>query len=356
MSSTPSTEQSGDAQFASDNSGGAHPALLRQIAAVNSGFAFPYGKDTVTLQAEERLLEEFRATGGRACFVATGTGANILGLDLLLDGRHSRTVVCSDVAHIHVDECGAPERILGARLLTVPTDDGRLTVETVREALVRRHVNAAVLSVTQPTELGTVYTLEELRQLRTLCDEFRLGFHIDGARIFNAALTLDCSLADTTTGIGADIISVGGTKIGLPFGEAMITCGADSVSQAPFARRQLTQLIPKMRFVAAGFHALLEDERWRSLAGHAMGMARRLEHNLGAAGLPVTYPVRSNMVYVDIGEPAVRDFVNDYPVYTLGGAPGVVRLMTCWATQPGAVDAVCSRLIDGLDPVGAVTF
>ena len=356
MSSRSSTDQPGDAQFASDNAGGIHPALLEQIVAANAGFTFPYGRDTVTLEAEERVLEAFRATGGRACFVATGTGANILGLDLLLDGRDSRIVVCSDVAHIHVDECGAPERILGARLLDIPTDDGRLTVEAVREAIVRRNVNAAVLSVTQPTELGTVYALDELRQFRALCDEFGLGFHIDGARIFSAAVALDCSLADTTTGIGADIISVGGTKIGLPFGEVMITCGVDSASQAPYARRQLTQLIPKMRFVAAGFHALLEDERWRSLAGHAIGMATRLERNLSAAGVTVTYPVRTNMVYVDIGESAVRDFVNDYPVYTLEGAPGVVRLMTCWATELGAVDAVCSRLIDGLDPVGALTF
>src|SRR5437588_803524 len=274
--------------FGSDNHAGAHPAVLRAIMDANSGDAVAYGADERTERVTARLRETFRAED--AFLVLNGSGANILGLSALL--RRHEAVICADSAHIDTDECGSAERLLGTKLLTVPAADGKISPELIAERLSGRgddhRAQPGVVAVTQSTELGTCYTLAELRKIADFCRASDLRVYLDGARLANAAATLGCSLADLAE--CADVLSFGGTKNGAMGAEALIVMSPGLAADVPYLRKQQTQLTSKMRFVAAQFAALVHDDLWRANATHANAMARRLADGAGAAdGVEVVY-------------------------------------------------------------------
>src|SRR4051812_29430258 len=294
--------------FGSDNHAGVLPEVLEAIAAANEGHAHSYGDDDWTRRAEARFREHFGEQAS-AFIVFNGTGANVVGLRALL--RAYEGVICAETAHLNVDECGAPEWNAGIKLLTVPTPDGKLTPELVEPRIARigdeHAIQPRVISITQSTELGTVYSVEETRALARLARERGLYLHVDGARLANAAAALDVPLRAITTDAGVDALSFGGTKNGLLAGEAVVFLRGGLGGEVAFLRKQSMQLASKMRFIAAQFEALLSDDLWRRPAAHANAMAARLAEAVGAIdGVTITQRVQANAVFAVI-PPAVTE-------------------------------------------------
>src|SRR6266849_6930264 len=283
--------------FGSDNHAGAHDAVLRMISAANAGHLPAYGSDPWTARPTAELSSLFGSRGG-IYFVFNGTAANIFGLSLLV--RPFEAVICAESSHLNVDECGAAERVLGSKLLQVPAPDGKLTPGLVASRLGGRgdahRAQPRAVAIAQVTELGTCYTIRELRDLAEFCRASELRLFLDGARLANAAAHLGCQLADLAA--HADVLSFGGTKNGAVGAEAVIAMRDDLIGDVPFLRKQQMQLGSKMRFMAAQFIALLEDKLWLRSAQHANAMASRLAAGLtGAAGVTMRYPVQSNAVF-----------------------------------------------------------
>ena len=245
--------------FASDNNSGAHPDVLAAIAGANEGHVVAYGDDDFTAATRDRFRKHF-GEQAEPFLVFNGSGANVTAIDALT--RPQEGVICTEVAHMHVDECGAPERLAGTKLLTVPTHDGKLTPDDVRrweEGRGDEHrVQPRVVSITQATELGTVYTPEETRAIADAAHELGMHLHIDGARLANAAASMDMPLRALTTDLGVDVLSFGGTKNGLLLGDAVVFLRPELAETFLFTRKQLGQLASKMRFLAVQFDALLE--------------------------------------------------------------------------------------------------
>jgi threonine aldolase len=324
--------------FGSDNHAGAHPAVLRAMVEANPGDAVAYGADDWTARVTAGLRETFRAEGG-AFLVLNGSGANLLGLSILL--RRHEAVICADSAHINTDECGSPERLVGAKLLTVPTADGKLTPELIAGQLSGRgdehRSQPGVVAITQSTELGTCYTLAEIRKLADFCHANALQLFLDGARLANAAAFLGCSLADLAEGV--DVLSFGGTKNGAIGAEALIVMRSGLEAAAPYLRKQQTQLTSKMRFIAAQFGALLEDDLWRANAAHANAMARRLADGAGAvAGVEIVHPVQANAVFARLSARHIEALRRDRILYLWDERESVVRWMTAFDTTESDVD------------------
>ena len=332
--------------FASDNYAGAHPAVLDAVAAANAGWARAYGDDEWTARLRVRMQELF---GGdvESFPVFNGTGGNVTALATVL--RPFEAVICPETAHINVDECGAPERIAGAKLVDVPTSDGKLTPELLRSRLVgfgdQHHVQARVVSISQSTELGTVYTPDEVRALAGEAHGAGLLLHVDGARLVNAAEALGLELRELTTESGVDVLTFGGTKSGLLGAEAVVFFRPEQAADYLYARKQGTQLASKMRFISAQLLRLLEDDLWRETAGHANAMARRLGDAVaGTAGAHLAYPVQANAVFAALPAAAIRRLHERYHFYVWDEGAGVVRLMCSWQTTPDDVDALAAAL------------
>src|SRR5262249_17419178 len=257
--------------FGSDNHAGAHPAVLSALSAANAGDAVAYGADPLTDQVTRRLCEEFGAAA--AFFMFSGTAAHVLGLSVML--RPFEAVICAETAHLNADECGATERALGSKLLTVTAPDGKLSPALIATRLVGlgevRHSQPRAVAITQSTELGTCYTLDELRAIGEFCRENGLQLYVDGPRLANASARLDCGLAELAA--HADVLSFGATKNGAAGAEAVIVMNSALVGTAQFQRMQLMQLASKMRFLAAQFGALLDGQLWLRNARHANAMA-----------------------------------------------------------------------------------
>jgi threonine aldolase len=329
--------------FGSDNHAGAHPAVLRMLSDANVGDVMPYGADTWTGQAAAELQARFGASG--AFFVFNGTGANILGLSLLL--RPFDAVICPQTAHINVDECGASERLLGAKLLTVPVSDGKLTPDLIADQLGGRgdehRSQPRVVAISQVTELGTCYSLEELGKLGDFCRGNDLLLYIDGARLANAAAYLGCDLADLAE--NADVMSFGGTKNGAVGAEAVLVMDDDLVAAVPYQRKQLLQLGSKMRFLAAQFSALLADDLWLQNASHANTMARRLADRIaGLPGVDIRQPVESNAVFAALDPRDIPSLQQDWRFHVWDEREHVVRLMTAFNTTEADVDALAAAI------------
>ena len=324
--------------FGSDNHAGAHEAVLRMMARVNEGDAVAYGGDPWTERACAGLQALFGARGG--VFLAMiGTAANVLGLSLLL--RPYEGVVCPESAHLNVDECGAPERILGAKLLTVATPDGKLTPALIAGRLGDRgdvhRVQPRVVAISQVTEYGTCYTLEELRELGEFCRSEGLRLYADGARLANAAAWLGCSLADLAA--PTDVLSFGGTKNGAMGAEAVVVMAGDLADGAAFQRKQQMQLASKMRYLAAQFLGLLEDELWLRNATRANLMAQRLADGVrGVPGVELWQKVESNAVFASLTPAHIERLQRDGDFYVWDEAAHVVRWMTAFDTTEGDVD------------------
>jgi threonine aldolase len=325
--------------FGSDNHAGAHPAVLRAIVDANAGDAVAYGADERTERVTADLGETFRAGDG-AFLVLNGSGANILGLSVLL--RRHEAVICAESAHINTDECGSAERLLGTKLLAVPGTDGKLTPELIGEQLSGRgddhRAQPGVVAITQSTELGTCYTLAELRKIADFCRASDLRVFLDGARLANAAAYLDCPLAELAD--CADALSFGGTKNGAMSAEALIVMRPGLASDVPYLRKQQTQLTSKMRFVAAQFAGLLQDDLWRHNAAHANAMARRLAEGASAVdGVEIVYPVQANAVFARLRPRHVTALQQDWFFHVWDEQESVVRWMAAFDTSEADVDA-----------------
>ncbi len=332
--------------FASDNWAGVHPAVLDRMARVNVGHTPGYGDDPVTAEAVHLFKENFGPEAD-VYFVFNGTGANVVGLQALL--RPFEAVICAETAHINVDECGAPERFLGSKLIAVPTADGKLTPDRVEAAAVgvgdEHHVQPKVISVTQSTELGTCYSVEEIRALADWAHSRDMKLHLDGARLSNAAAAMDVDLGAFGSAAGVDVLSYGGTKNGAMAAEAVVSYLPPEDAALRFIRKQSMQLASKMRFIAAQFCALLSDELWRVNATHANGMARRLAEGVSRVkGVTVAYPVEANGVFAVIPPEVSADLQSRYPYYVWDESASVVRLMASFDTSEEDVDGFVAAL------------
>jgi threonine aldolase len=340
--------------FASDNNSGAHPEVLAAIAAANEGHVVAYGDDDYTAATRERFREHF-GEEAEPFLVFNGTGANVSAIDALT--RPHEAVICTDVAHLHVDECGAPERLAGAKLLTVSAGDGKLTPDDVRRWEAHRgdehRVQPRVVSITQATELGTVYTVDQTAAIAAAAHELDMYLHVDGARLANAAVSLDAPLRAITAAAGVDVVSFGGTKNGLLIGEAVVFLRPELAESFLYTRKQLGQLASKMRFIAAQFDALLTDDLWRRNAANANAMARRLADAITAIdGVELAQRVEANGVFANLPAPAI-DRLREalpaaHPFYVWDEEAGTVRLMCSWDTTQEDVDELAAALTAAL--------
>jgi threonine aldolase len=325
--------------FGSDNHAGTHPDVMRAIVEANAGDAVAYGGDPWTERAVGELK---RLTGarGEVYLVLNGSGANVLGLGLLLE-RHE-AVICAETAHINTDECGAAERILGTKLLTVPAPGGKLTPDLIARRLSGRgdehFAQPGVVAVTQSTELGTCYSLAELRAIKEFCAANQLRIFLDGARLANAAAHLNCSVAEIAS--CADVLSFGGTKNGAMGVEAVVVMRPADAVNAPYLRKQHMQLSSKMRFLAAQFNALLTDGLWLRNAAHANAMATRLAAGLAEIpGAEVAYPVEADAVFARLGPDHIAALQRDWTFHLWDEPTSTVRWMTAFDTEESDVDA-----------------
>ena len=330
-------------QFASDNNAGICPAALEALLEANkSGHAVGYGDDRWTQQAREAIRALFEAPQAEVFFVFNGTAANALALAQIC--RPYNSVIVHAVSHVDTDEAGAPEFFTGgAKLMTADTPLGKLTPQAVETLATRHsgvhHVKARALSLTQATELGTVYSLTELDALCAVAKRHGLIVHMDGARLANAIATLECRPAEATWRRGVDVLSFGGTKNGLGFGEAVVFFDAGLADEFGWRVKQAGQLNSKMRLATAPWLGLLAGDVWLANARHANGMATRLADGIkGASGVSIMYPVEANAVFADI-EPHVQAALRrkDWVFYTFLGATGC-RLMCAWDTTADTVD------------------
>ena len=330
--------------FASDNSATIHPDVLAAIGRVNVGHTFGYGHDDYTLSVEARVAGAF-GPDASAFFVFNGTGANVVSLRAAC--RRFEGVICAETAHLNVDECGAPEAIAGLKLLTVPGIDGKLTPALVESRITRigdeHAVQPHAVSISQCTELGTLYAVEEMRELASLVHEHDLVLHVDGARLSNAAAALGVPLAEVAA--GADVVSFGGTKNGLLGAEAVVVLNPALAHDFLYIRKQSMQLASKMRFLAAQFDALLSDELWLRCAEHANAMASRLASALAdVPGLSITRPVETNAVFATLPPAVIELLQAQYPFYTWDEAAGEVRWMCSWDTTEEDVDGFAAAV------------
>lgn len=332
--------------FASDNNAGVHPDILSAISKVNDGHVIAYGDDPYTGKAIAGLKEIF-GKDVEVFFVFIGTAANVLGLSSVTQSYNA--VICPDTAHIHVDECGAPEKFSGCKLLTCNTPDGKLKVDMIASHMhgigFEHHVQPRVVSITQASELGTVYTIEEIREIASYAHAHDMLLHMDGARISNAAVSLDCGLYEMTGGAGVDVLSFGGTKNGMMYGEAVIFFNTALCKDFKYRRKQGMQLASKMRYIAAQFSAFLEDDLWKKNALHANHMAQKLYAAVrDIPGVEVTQAVQSNAVFAKIPPGIIPALQDEFFFYVWDEELSEVRWMCSFDTTEADIEAFASLL------------
>lgn len=320
--------------FASDNNAGIHPAVIDAIKAANEGHVIAYGGDEITARAI-KLFQKHFGEDAAVFFVYGGTGANTLGLQAIT--KSFQGIVCADTAHINVDECGAPEKFTGCKLILLPTPDGKIRVEQIKPLLhvigVEHHVQPGVISISQATEMGTVYSVEELKTLSDFAHDNKMLLHVDGARIANAAVSLNASLKEITADAGVDVLSFGGTKNGMMYGEAVIFFDKNLGGDFKYIRKQGMQLPSKMRFISAQFEALLSDDLWKRNAEHSNRMAQLLASELEKVPqIKLTQPVETNGVFAIVPPEYIPVLQKEYFFYVWDDAISEVRLMASFDT------------------------
>lgn len=321
--------------FASDNYSGVHPEIMDALHRANQEHMGSYGSDVIT----QRTIKLFQSLFGDSIdvnFVYNGTGANVLGLSAATHSFHS--ILCSELAHINVDESTAPEKFTGCKLVGIPTIDGKIYPEQVENKIQRlgdqHHPQAKVISISQSTEYSTVYSVEEVKALSAVAKKYNLYLHMDGARISNAAVSLGKEFRDFTRDAGVDILSFGGAKNGLMFGEAVIFFNADIARNFAYIRKQGMQLHSKMRFISAQFEALLSNELWRRNAEHANRMAKKLAHGLHEIPeIKITQTVDGNGVFAIIPKPITEALQKEFYFYVWNDRTNECRLMCSFDTK-----------------------
>jgi threonine aldolase len=320
--------------FASDNNASIHPEILKAIANTNQGHVVGYGDDPYTNSAVRKFQQHF-GPDIDVFIVFNGTAANTLSLKALTESYHA--VICAEEAHIYTDECGAPEKFTGCKLIPIPTTEGKLTLEAVRRAYHgigdEHHVQPRVISITQATETGTVYKPNEIQALARFAHERQMFLHMDGARIANAAASLGQTLRQATRDLGVDVLSFGGTKNGAMGAEAVVFFDRRLSQDFKYRRKQGMQLASKMRFISAQLHALLSNDLWLANAQHSNRMAKVLEKEVRKIpGLKIVYKVDANGVFAKIPRPAIAKLRKRYFFYVWNEEQSVVRWMCSFDT------------------------
>ncbi|MEK6280053.1 MAG: low specificity L-threonine aldolase [Acidobacteriota bacterium] len=320
--------------FASDNNAGVHPKVMAAMAAANDGHVIAYGDDPFTARAVKKFREHF-GKDTEVYFVFGGTGANVLGLKAATESHHA--IICAETAHINVDECGAPEKFTGCKLLPVSTPDGKLKPEQLKPLLhevgFEHHVQPRVISISQATEMGTVYTPRELKSLASFAHDNGMLLHMDGARVSNAAARLQVKLKAITKDVGVDVLSFGGAKNGMMYGEAVVFFNTDLAKDFKYTRKQGTHLPSKMRFISSQFETLLTNDLWRQNAEHANRMAQLLAREMQALPqIEITQKVEANGVFARIPEQHIPTLQSQYFFYVWNEEISEVRFMTSFDT------------------------
>jgi len=332
--------------FASDNYSGVHPEIMEALVKANQAHAGSYGSDDYTARAIEKF-KGFFGNDIEVFFVYNGTGANVLGLSALTQSFNS--ILCAEGAHINVDESTAPEKFTGCKLVTLPSADGKITAAQIEQRIQRlddqHHPQAKVISISQSSEYGTVYTAEEVKALSAVAKKYNLYLHMDGSRIANAAVSLNKSFREFTNDAGVDVLSFGGTKNGLMFGEAIIFFQPELARNFKFIRKQGMQLNSKMRFISAQFEALLSNDLWKRNATHTNRLAQLLEKGLKQIQLvTVTQKAEGNGVFAIFPPEIIPVLLNEFPFYTWNDQLNEVRLMCSWDTTEEEVTKFTERV------------
>jgi len=332
--------------FASDNNAGAHPDILKAVQAANEGHVLGYGSDQYTERATE-LFREHLGKDAEIFFVFTGTAANVLGLSGVTHSWNS--IVTAFTAHIEQDECGAPEKFTGCKVLTVDSDDGKISAGMLAKHMhgfdFEHHAQPKVISITQATEMGTVYSTDEIRKLADFAHEKGMILHMDGARIANASVSLNLPFKSFTTDAGVDVLSFGGTKNGMMYGEAVCFLKPGLSENFKYIRKQGMQLASKMRFISTQYLAYLSNDLWRKNAVHSNSMARLLADKIQSfEGIRITQEVQSNGVFVIIPKEVAEKISKEYFFYSWNEMISEYRLMTSWDTTKEDIDGFVALL------------
>lgn len=332
--------------FASDNNSGVHPLVMEALHQANTNHAVGYGDDKWTKEATLKIKEAF----GSDCepvFVFNGTGSNIIALQLMTRPYHS--ILCAETAHIYVDECGGPVKSTGCQIRPIVTNDGKLTPELIQPYLHgfgdQHHSQPGVIYLSQCTELGTIYTADELKAITGLAHRYGMQVHMDGARIANACAALNLSMRELTVDCGIDILSFGGTKNGLMMGECVVIFNQDLKKEALFVRKQSAQLASKMRYLSCQFTVYLTDELWLKNATHANVMAHKLYEALkDFPGVRFTQKVESNQLFLTMPRPVIDQLLRSYFFYFWNEAENEIRLVTSFDTTEEDINAFIQEL------------
>ena len=332
--------------FASDNNAGVHPLVLEAIAHANNNHAVGYGDDDWTKEATSKLKEVF-GENASSYFVFNGTGANSIALQAVTRSFHS--IICTQTAHIYVDECGAPARMTGCTLIAVPTSDGKLTPELIRPYLhgfgVCHHPQPKAVYLSQTTELGTVYTIAEIKAIADLLHSYDMYLHVDGARLANACAYLNCSMKQLTVDVGVDILSFGGTKNGMMQGEAVISFRPELSENLPFFRKQSAQLASKMRYLSAQFIPYLTNDLWLSNARHANQQAAKLVNILKQyPQVQFTQKPETNQLFFCLPKEIANKLAAKYFFYFWNEERCEIRLVTSWDTTDEDIESLDKTL------------
>lgn len=321
--------------FASDNYAGVLPEVMEALQKANYEHARSYGADDTTARTIQ-LFREVLGTDADVYFVFNGTGANVLSISSATQSFNS--VLCADTSHIYCDESSAPETFTGCRFFPLKSNEaGKLTADVIRRRVIRKgdmhYAQPQILSLTQTTEYATVYTADELKEAGKTAKDNGLYYHIDGSRFFNAAASLGCTIKELSTDAGLDILSLGGTKAGMMYGEAVVVFNKSLSRHIAFKHKQSMQLASKNRFISAQFEAMLTDELWRKHATHANAMARLLHNNIkDIPGVHITKPVQANGVFAIHPQNWNEKMWERYPYYVWDEHTNEVRMMCSWDT------------------------
>jgi threonine aldolase len=322
--------------FASDNNSGVHPEIMKAMMEANIGHTIGYGDDIYTEKATNKFYELF-GNDIDVYFVFIGTAANVLGLHAAT--RSWNAVICAHTAHINVDECGAPEKYNGFKLLPVETPNGKLTVELIKQNIHGRgdehHSQPKIISITQATEMGTVYTIGEIKAIADFAHENNMYLHMDGARIANAAVSLGVDFKEFTKDAGVDILSFGGTKNGMMYGEAIVFFNKQLGEEFKYIRKQGMQLASKMRFISAQFERYLTDDLWRQNASHSNRMAKLLESKVKEIPqIKITQKVEANGIFAILPDrQMIQELMDEYFFYDWDETKNEIRWMCSFDTQ-----------------------
>ena len=334
--------------LASDNYTEVHPAVLESLSKVNQGSAPSYGADFSTAEAQ-RLIQTAFASSCKVFITPSGTGANVFALKLAL--RRHESVLCTDIAHINYQESGAAEYVIGCKLIAIPHENGKLTPQAVvkrvkiERAFGKHSTSPRVLSITQPTEFGTVYTLDELQALSRVCKEENLLLHIDGSRIYNAAAFLNVPLSAITQAASVDILALGGTKNGLMCAEAVCIFNKNLEEGSDCIHKQTLQLVSKMRYLSAQFIPFFNNELWRTLALQANVQAQKIAAIIAKTpGCTLSFPVQTNQIFFTVPAKHLSVIQENIQCYVWDNDKNEIRFVTSWNTSDEDVEAVRALL------------